>query len=180
MRPLSHKVTLIVLFVTGCTIIYPINSIFAQNVTGTSPDNISSYLNSPLSQFESPDLGFKIKYPSNCQKVEVGPFVGFCGWETGGRVGKLGNYASLEELTKEVTLPNEQVGSKVSVTPFILQQGSPANKIEISYDTTGGRIGVVTLVNGNGYTMGTDFGPGGKESAQLLLERMIETFEIIR
>ena len=52
--------------------------------------------------------------------------------------------------------------------------------IEIIYNTTGGRIGVVTLKNGDAYMIGTDFGPGGKQVAERLLERMLDTFEITK
>lgn len=119
-------------------------------------------------------------YPSNCEKVEIAGFVGFCGWETGIRVGTLGNYNSLDDLTKAVTFPNEQTGARVTVNPVTIDDGSPANKIEIIYNTTGGRIGLVTLKNGNGYMIGTDFGPDGKQLAEMLLGRMVGTFEITK
>ena len=68
-------------------------------------------------------MGFKIMYPSNCEKVEFSPFVGFCGWETGIRVGKLGNFNSLDDLTNAVTLPNEQAGARVAISPVTIDQG---------------------------------------------------------
>ena len=61
-----------------------------------------------------------------------------------------------------------------------LIRDTAANMIEIIYNTTGGRIGVVTLKNGDAYMIGTDFGPGGKQVAERLLERMLDTFEITK
>ena len=168
----------LLLFLVGISLItlsvtYSINLAYSQNATENSTNNVSRYLNGPLSTYENSTIGFKIHYPSDCTVKQFGYIVILCdgimisnvNLQTGQNMG------SLHEATKALSAG---YNPKFSVTPITLNQGIPANKVE---EIGTGRITFVTVKNNTVFTIATE---SSNSNTDQLMERMIETFEITK